>query len=285
MVIGGGSDQDQGLARELIPAIRFSELPSVMERLFAAYTSDAQSGRILSRIQPPAQHRRVAIVLRSKGVRVAMSTTVPFIPDNAPFTSEQRAWLNGMLAGMFSSASLPAHQAKPSHRIAVLYASQSGTAEGLARKLAKELKAQGHMPAVSTLVGYTPAALAAEKICHLPCQHLWRGRSTGRRPALLRRTLPGTLPPLRRPLLCRLRLGRQPLRTLLQVRPRPRLETRSPRRQSASPTASIAMLMSMGHSRNGRLSCSLASMTSLQETKLPQLCRSQACIRRILLKN
>lgn len=92
-----------------------------------------------------------------------MSTTVPFIPDNAPFTSEQRAWLNGMLAGMFSSASLPAHQAKPSHRIAVLYASQSGTAEGLARKLAKELKAQGHIPAVSTLVGYTPAALAAEK--------------------------------------------------------------------------------------------------------------------------
>ena len=52
---------------------------------------------------------------------------------------------------------------KPSHRIAVLYASQSGTAEGLARKLAKELKAQGHVPAVSTLVGYTSAALAAEK--------------------------------------------------------------------------------------------------------------------------
>ena len=53
--------------------------------------------------------------------------------------------------------------AKPSLRIAVLYASQSGTAEGLARKLAKELKAQGHVPAVSTLVGYTPASLAAEK--------------------------------------------------------------------------------------------------------------------------
>jgi sulfite reductase (NADPH) flavoprotein alpha-component len=93
-----------------------------------------------------------------------MSTTIPYIPDNAPFTPEQRAWLNGMLAGIFSAA--PAsltREAKTSHRIAVLYASQSGTAEGLARKLAKELKAQGHVPAVSTLVGYTPAALAAEK--------------------------------------------------------------------------------------------------------------------------
>ena len=93
-----------------------------------------------------------------------MSANIPFIPDNAPFTPEQRAWLNGMLAGIFSAAPAAANvPAKPSHRIAVLYASQSGTAEGLARKLAKELKAQGHMPAVSTLVGYTSAALAAEK--------------------------------------------------------------------------------------------------------------------------
>jgi len=35
--LGGGSDQDQGLARLLIPAIRFDELPPVMERLFAAF--------------------------------------------------------------------------------------------------------------------------------------------------------------------------------------------------------------------------------------------------------
>lgn len=93
-----------------------------------------------------------------------MATSLPYIPDNAPFTPEQRAWLNGLLAGLFAgSVQSPAAESKPSHRIAVLYASQSGTAEGLARKMAKELKAQGHRPAVSTLVGYTPAALAAEQ--------------------------------------------------------------------------------------------------------------------------
>ena len=37
VVIGGGSDQDRGLARELISAIPFSELPHVMEQLFDAY--------------------------------------------------------------------------------------------------------------------------------------------------------------------------------------------------------------------------------------------------------
>jgi sulfite reductase (NADPH) flavoprotein alpha-component len=94
-----------------------------------------------------------------------MSTNIPFIPDNAPFTPEQRAWLNGLLAGLFSNRPVQLAQAasRPSQRIAILYASQSGTAEGLARKLAKELKAQGHQPAVSTLVGYSPAALASEK--------------------------------------------------------------------------------------------------------------------------
>ena len=37
VVIGGGSDADVGLARELIPAIRFSELPAAMEKLFGAF--------------------------------------------------------------------------------------------------------------------------------------------------------------------------------------------------------------------------------------------------------
>ena len=92
-----------------------------------------------------------------------MTPTVPYVPDNAPFTPEQRAWLNGLLAGLFSSAPEPQPTAAPAgRRIAVLYASQSGTAEGLARKLAKELKAAGHLPSVSTLAGYAPASLAAE---------------------------------------------------------------------------------------------------------------------------
>ena len=37
VVIGGGTDQDRGLARELIPAIPFSDLAPAMERLFSTY--------------------------------------------------------------------------------------------------------------------------------------------------------------------------------------------------------------------------------------------------------
>jgi sulfite reductase (NADPH) flavoprotein alpha-component len=89
---------------------------------------------------------------------------VPFIPDNAPFSPEQRAWLNGFLAGMYSAAR-PAVSAEhlPSPKIAVLYASQSGTAEGLARKVAKELTSKGHVATLLPLEGYTAASLAAER--------------------------------------------------------------------------------------------------------------------------
>jgi ferredoxin-nitrite reductase len=42
VVIGGGSDQDRGLARELIPAIQYSELAPKLESLFAAYARTRQ---------------------------------------------------------------------------------------------------------------------------------------------------------------------------------------------------------------------------------------------------
>ncbi len=89
----------------------------------------------------------------------------PFIPDSAPFSEEQRAYLNGLLAGLFSGTSMSAVAANPpsSLKIAVLYASQSGTAETLARKLVKELKARGHVVSLASLEGYAPATLAEER--------------------------------------------------------------------------------------------------------------------------
>ena len=91
-----------------------------------------------------------------------MQPTVPYIPDNAPFTPEQRSWLNGFLASLFSVAP-PRASVTASLKIAVLYASQSGTAEGLARKVTKELKTKGYVASLISLEGYTPAALAAER--------------------------------------------------------------------------------------------------------------------------
>jgi sulfite reductase (NADPH) flavoprotein alpha-component len=93
-----------------------------------------------------------------------MSAIVPFIPDTAPFSPEQRAWLNGYLAGLFSgaAATAPSPQ-KASLKIPVLYATQSGTGEGLARKVAKELKAKGHTAELAALETFEPAKLAQQE--------------------------------------------------------------------------------------------------------------------------
>ena len=83
---------------------------------------------------------------------------LPYIPSSAPFTPEQRAWLNGYLAGLFADANLgeprPAGQsaaAVPSEPLLVLYGSQSGTAEGLAKKFARDATTRGFAPRVMEL--------------------------------------------------------------------------------------------------------------------------------------
>ncbi len=98
-----------------------------------------------------------------------MSSVVPLIPENAPFSPEQRAWLNGFLAGVFSRATAPSvGGGVPPPRetltpLTILFGSQTGTAENLAKKAAKEAGKRGFAPTVVDMAQATIASLAAEK--------------------------------------------------------------------------------------------------------------------------
>jgi sulfite reductase (NADPH) flavoprotein alpha-component len=98
-----------------------------------------------------------------------MSPVVPLIPDSAPFSSEQRAWLNGFFAGLFSRApgqansALPAPAAPALVPLTVLFGSQTGTAEGLAKRVAKEAGKRGFAATVLDLAQTDLGKLAAEK--------------------------------------------------------------------------------------------------------------------------
>jgi sulfite reductase (NADPH) flavoprotein alpha-component len=79
--------------------------------------------------------------------------TLPFIPENAPFTPEQRLWLNGYLAGLYSDASkqLPGPSLsvpEPAKPLLILYGSQTGTAEALAKKVGTAAKKSSFIPRV-----------------------------------------------------------------------------------------------------------------------------------------
>ncbi|MDP9291269.1 MAG: sulfite reductase subunit alpha [Verrucomicrobiota bacterium] len=73
----------------------------------------------------------------------APTPNIPFIPDNAPFTPAQRAWLNGFLAGMFSGAPAAATATPVKIKVSVLFGSESGNCEALAKRVAKAAVKRG----------------------------------------------------------------------------------------------------------------------------------------------
>lgn len=95
---------------------------------------------------------------------------VPVLPESAPFTAEQRAYLNGFLAGLFSFSPVPGAQPSgtpaPSQALTpltILFASQTGTAEKLAKRIAKTAGARGFAPTLHDLARYPREQLPSER--------------------------------------------------------------------------------------------------------------------------
>jgi sulfite reductase (NADPH) flavoprotein alpha-component len=73
-----------------------------------------------------------------------------FIPETAPFSIEQRAWLNGFFAGLFGNtlAPLGSESVKSKKPLLILFGSQSGNSEMLAKRFRNEAKQCGYEPRV-----------------------------------------------------------------------------------------------------------------------------------------
>ena len=89
----------------------------------------------------------------------------PLIPENAPFSAEQRAWLNGFLAGVLnrgvSAAGLvPTESKKP---LLIAFGSQSGNAESLAKRLARDAAGRGFAARAAGLDSLQPSDLIKDK--------------------------------------------------------------------------------------------------------------------------
>ncbi|WP_034263528.1 bifunctional nitrate reductase/sulfite reductase flavoprotein subunit alpha [Actinospica robiniae] len=110
----------------------------------------------ISGLQPPEldqnERRYLAGFLAGVGTE---PVGVPVLPAFAPLSADSRLWVDGLLAGRFSRAPI----ASPAGRaVTVLWASQTGNAEGFATTTAQRLTAAGH---VVTLQGMDKADVAA----------------------------------------------------------------------------------------------------------------------------
>ncbi|MEL8055415.1 MAG: sulfite reductase flavoprotein subunit alpha, partial [Pseudomonadota bacterium] len=93
---------------------------------------------------------------------------VPYIPEEAPFSEDQRAWLSGFLAGLHSRSVMaqtvaPAAQAEVKTPVNILYGTQTGNAESVANDAASIASANGLSPTVAELNAVEMDALAAMK--------------------------------------------------------------------------------------------------------------------------
>lgn len=99
---------------------------------------------------------------------LAENNFVPTLPPNAPFTAEQRAWLNGFLAGVFQermavdSARDDAGASPKKLSLLIMFGSQTGSAENLAKKFAKESVSKNFETRVLPLNDFGKIDLAKE---------------------------------------------------------------------------------------------------------------------------
>ncbi|MFE3837391.1 sulfite reductase subunit alpha [Pseudogemmobacter sonorensis] len=108
---------------------------------------------------------------------------IPYIPEDAPFSGDQRAWLSGFLAGLHSRQAMglaapvaaPAPDARPATVLHLLYGTQTGNAEALAEDAAKQARAMGFDAKVKPMDEVGMDALAAMRRVILVCSTYGEG--------------------------------------------------------------------------------------------------------------
>ena len=102
ILVGGGFGPDAALARELYRDVKAEDAPRTIERMLKAYLA-RRASRDETFQAFTRRHEIAALTANVCGGRSMNSPMRPplaaIVPESAPFTAEQRAWLNGFFAG------------------------------------------------------------------------------------------------------------------------------------------------------------------------------------------
>jgi len=87
-----------------------------------------------------------------------------YLPEDAPFSSEQRVWLNDFILKLLAEqAGGTLEPTGPAVPVTILFGSQTGNSEGCAKKMAKAMKGGRFETEVFEMSQYDPSRLAQEK--------------------------------------------------------------------------------------------------------------------------
>ncbi|MER2510317.1 MAG: sulfite reductase subunit alpha [Amaricoccus sp.] len=102
---------------------------------------------------------------------------IPFIPEDAPFSGDQRVWLSGFITGLRSRAVLVAVPAEtgPATVLNILYGSQTGNAEAVTEAAVRTAQGMGFDARAQALDDVSMEALAAMRRIIVVCSTYGEG--------------------------------------------------------------------------------------------------------------
>src|SRR5690606_15399889 len=161
---GAGATRSRGSGARCSAPSPSSAFPICWRACSTCTWSGARPGRAFWPSPGATRSARCRSCFPERRGREDMETqTLPVLPETAPFSAAQRAWLNGLLAGMYSQTAAQAGAAAQADAepALILFGSQSGTCETLARRFAAALKKSGHEATVVDMAHCDVTRLAA----------------------------------------------------------------------------------------------------------------------------
>jgi ferredoxin-nitrite reductase len=113
IVVGGGSGAELKLGREVWHSVPAEEMPKRVEAILQGYLARRQPGESFHDFTGRHSAEELTRLLGAAAPRRPEMAFGPRLPDSAPFTAAQRAWLDGYVAGWFSFESDTVGESSP----------------------------------------------------------------------------------------------------------------------------------------------------------------------------
>ena len=105
VLVGGGFGPDAALARDIYRDVKAEDAPRTVERILKGYLAHRDGDETFLAFSKRHETEALKAMFDAEAARMSQTVAPPIpslVPETAPFSDEQRAWLNGFFAGLVS---------------------------------------------------------------------------------------------------------------------------------------------------------------------------------------